>query len=83
MANDNDDAHSRKLNAAGLILCDAIANALNRLRQEMPGLTAEETAVVFETAVKVIRQSEGWPNRVASFGRILATDDPAARSRTK
>ena len=75
MANDNDDAHSRKLNAAGLILCDAIANALDRLRQEMPGLTAEETAVVFETAVKVIRHSEGWPNRVASFGRILARRD--------
>jgi hypothetical protein len=75
MANDNDDAHSRKLNAAGLILCDAIANALHRLRQQMPGLTAEETAVVFETAVKVIRQSEGWPNRVASFGRILARRD--------
>jgi hypothetical protein len=73
MANDNDDAHSR--NAAGLILCDAIANALDRLRQEMPGLTAEETAVVFETAVKAIRQSEGWPNRVASFGRILARRD--------
>jgi hypothetical protein len=49
MAHDNDDAHSRKLDAAGLILCDAIANALDRLRQEMPGLTAEETAVVFET----------------------------------
>ena len=75
MANDNDDAHSGKLNAAGLILCDAIANTLDRLRQEMPGLTAEETAVVFETAVKVIRQSEGWPNRVASFGRILARRD--------
>jgi hypothetical protein len=60
MANDNDDAHSRKLNAAGLILSDAIANALDRLRQEMPGLTAEETAAVFETTVKVIRQSEGW-----------------------
>ena len=75
MANDNDDAHSRKLNAAGLILCDAIANALDRLRQEMPGLTAEETAVVFETAVKAIRRSEGWPNRVASFGRILARRD--------
>ena len=61
--------------ARRLILCDAIANALDRLRQEMPGLTAEETAVVFETAVKVIRQSEGWPNRVASFGRILARSD--------
>jgi hypothetical protein len=40
---DNDDAHSRKLNAAGLILCDAIAGALDRLRQEMSGLTAKET----------------------------------------
>jgi hypothetical protein len=66
LAHDNDDAHSRKLDAAGLILCDAIANALDRLRQEMPGLTAEETAVVFETTVKVIRQSEGWPPFEAS-----------------
>jgi len=66
MAHDNKDAHSRKLDAAGLILCDAIANALDRLRQEMPGLTSEETAVVFETTVKVIRQSEGWPPFEAS-----------------
>jgi hypothetical protein len=53
----DDDDHSRQLHAAGA----AIANALNRLRQEMPGLTAEETAAIFETAVKVTRQSEGWP----------------------
>jgi hypothetical protein len=61
MANNKDDAHIRKLDAAGLILCDAIASAIDRLRQEMPGLTADETAAVFERAVKVIRRSEGWP----------------------
>jgi hypothetical protein len=57
---DNDDAQSRKLNAAGLILRDAIADALDRLRQQMPGLTAEEAATVFERTLEVIRESEGW-----------------------
>jgi hypothetical protein len=61
MAHDNDDAHSRKLDAAELILCDAIAAALDRLRQEMPGLTAQEAATVFERTVDLIRESEGWP----------------------
>jgi hypothetical protein len=40
---------------------NAIAAAVDRLRQEMPGLTAEETATVFERTVEVIRESEGWP----------------------
>ena len=61
MAHDNDDAHSRKLDAAGLILCDAIAAALDRLRQQMPGLTTQEAATVFERTVDLIRESEGWP----------------------
>jgi hypothetical protein len=60
-AHDNDDAHRRKLDAAGLILCDAIAAALDRLRQQMPGLTAQEAATVFERTVDLIRESEGWP----------------------
>jgi hypothetical protein len=58
---DNDDAHSRKLSAAGLILRAAVADAVDRLRREMPGLTAEEAATVFERTVEAIRESEGWP----------------------
>jgi hypothetical protein len=57
----NNDAHRRKLDAAGLILRDAIAGALDRLRQQMPGLTAQEVATVFERTVDLIRESEGWP----------------------
>jgi hypothetical protein len=58
---ENDDGHSRDIDTAGLIICDAIADALDRLRQEMPTLTAEEMAAVFERAVKVTRHTEGWP----------------------
>ena len=62
---DDEDAHRERLKAAGLIIADAIADALERVRREVPGLTIEETANVLETAVKVTRQSEGWSE---SFG---------------
>jgi hypothetical protein len=61
MAEADDSAHRERLKAAGLIIADAIADALERVRREVPGLTIEETANVLETAVKVTRQSEGWP----------------------
>jgi hypothetical protein len=38
MDND-DDAHRERLKAAGLIIADAIADALERVRREVPGLT--------------------------------------------
>ena len=58
---DNDDAHRERLIEAGRIIADAIADALNRARQEVPGLTANEIADAFETAAKVIRQEGGPP----------------------
>jgi hypothetical protein len=61
MTEDDDSAHRERLNAAGLIIADAIADALDRVHLEVPGLTIEETADVFEKAVEVIRHSEGWP----------------------
>jgi hypothetical protein len=62
---DNDDAHRERLRVAGLIIADAIASALDRARQEVPGLTGKEMADALETAAKVIRQ-EGWPPSEAS-----------------
>jgi hypothetical protein len=61
MAEADDSPHRERLKAAGLIIADAIADALDRVHREVPGLTLEETADVLETAVKVIREAEGLP----------------------
>jgi hypothetical protein len=58
----NDDARWSKLDAAGLILRDAIAAALDRLRQQMTGLTAQEVTIVFERTVDLYESPKAGHN---------------------
>jgi hypothetical protein len=65
---EDDSEHGRDLDAAGLIICDAIADALERLKEEMPSLTAQEIAAAFERAVEITRHAEDWPEPPQKVG---------------
>ena len=61
---DLDPAQKERFRAALPILGDAI----ERMPIDVPGITVEEVADVLEATAKMLRQCEGWPERLTMSG---------------